>query len=512
MGASKSQMTVMGDPVMSAYAMLEQKFARVSALSGATAMLQWDSAVIMPDGGSGARSEQLATLGVLAHEMLTNPTIGELLAQAETDLSKLDDWQKSNLLEMRNSWRHATAVDADLVEAHSHATSACEMQWRAARENNDFASLIPTLEEVVRLTQAIAAAKSEAFSISPYDALLDQYEPGCVSATIDILFDDLEAFLPGFLQEVLERQKCLPDVILPEGPFDIEDQKKVGHDFMEALGFDFKHGRLDISHHPFTGGIPDDVRLTTRYVSEDFTQSLMGTLHETGHALYEQGLPEKWRSQPVGLARGMALHESQSLLVEMQLSRGADFLSFALPKMKAAYEGDGPAWEIQNLQRLYLNVKPDMIRVDADEVTYPLHVILRYRLEKALLAGDLPVRDLPVAWNDQMQDLLGICPSNDSLGCLQDIHWPSGAIGYFPTYTMGALAAAQIFQAAFEDVDNLQSQIQSGDFSELLNWLRKNIHELGSSKSTNEILVAATGNPMQTGAFKAHLKSRYLSS
>lgn len=497
---------------MSAYTALEQKFSRRSSLSGAIAMLHWDSAVIMPDGGSAARSEQLATLGVLAHEMLTDPSIGDLLDRAETDLADLDDWQRANLREMRNGWRHATAVDADLVEAHSHATSACEMQWRAAREENNFASLIPALEEVVRLTREMAAAKSVAFNVSPYDALLDQYEPGCNSATIDMLFDDLGAFLPGFLQEVLEQQKSLPDLILPEGPFAIKTQKQVGHDFMAALGFDFDHGRLDISHHPFTGGIPDDVRLTTRYVTEDFTQSLMGTLHETGHALYEQGLPPQWRSQPVGLARGMALHESQSLLVEMQLSRSADFLFYALPKMKAAYEGKGPAWDIQNLQRLYLNVKPDMIRVDADEVTYPMHVILRYRLEKAMLAGDLSIKDLPGAWNDQMQKLLGICPQSDGLGCLQDIHWPSGAIGYFPTYTMGALAAAQIFQAAFEGVEKLQAQIRTGDFSGLVKWLRKNIHELGSSKSTNEILVAATGNPMQTEAFKSHLKSRYLPS
>jgi carboxypeptidase Taq len=497
---------------MSAYNKLEQRFARQSALSGAMAMLHWDSAVIMPDGGSAARAEQLATLGVLAHDLLTDPVLDDLLDKAETDRADLDDWQQANLREMRNSWRHATAVDADLVEAHSHATSASEMQWRAVREENDFKGLVPSLEEVVSLTRQMAAAKSEAFNVSPYDALLDQYEPGCRSVTIDTLFDDLGAFLPGFLQQVLEHQKSLPDLILPEGPFAIETQKQVGHDFMAALGFDFDHGRLDISHHPFTGGIPDDVRLTTRYVTEDFTQSLMGTLHETGHALYEQGLPEKWRSQPVGLARGMALHESQSLLVEMQLSRGQDFLSYALPKMKLAYQGGGPAWDIQNLQRLYLNVKPDMIRVDADEVTYPLHVILRYRLEKALLAGDLAITELPGAWNDQMQDLLGITPPNDSMGCLQDIHWPSGAIGYFPTYTMGALAAAQIFQAAFEGVEKLQAQIRGGKFDGLVNWLRQNIHQVGSSKSTNEILQAATGRPLHTEAFKAHLNARYLST
>ncbi len=493
-----------------AYSRLEKVFTRLSAISGATAMLHWDSATIMPAGGSKARAEQLAALSLISHDMLAQKNIGELLDEAEAGSHALDVWQKANLAEMRNRWRHATAVEPDLVEAHSHATSHCEMLWRDARLNNDFASLVPSLTEVVRLTQHIAEAKSAAFSLLPYDALLDEYEPGCSASVIDPLFADLEGFLPDFLGAVLERQKSAPAVVKPKGPFDEDIQKQLGQEFMTALGFDFNHGRLDISHHPFTGGIPDDVRLTTRYEEDDFTQSLMGTLHETGHALYEQGLPEKWRSQPVGAARGMALHESQSLLVEMQLSRGPDFLAFALPRVKVAFNGSGVAWEQENLERLYLAVEPGFIRVDADEVTYPLHVILRYSLEKALLSGDLEVTDLPAAWNSGTRKMLGITPPNDRLGCLQDIHWPSGAIGYFPTYTLGAMAAAQIYLAAKSDIPDFSSKIRAGSFNELLGWLRRNIHALGSSQSTDSILQSATGSPLTVDAFKAHLKERYL--
>lgn len=493
-----------------AYSKLETHFARLSAISGAVAMLHWDSATMMPSGGSAPRAEQLAALSLLSHDMLNSPEISELLDTAEDGISALEDWQRANLTEMRNRWRHATAVDPDLVEAHSHATSRCEMQWRDARLDNDFASLAPSLTEVIQLTRRIADAKSASFGVPPYDALLEEYEPGCTSASIEALFDDLEAFLPGFLGDVRERQASEPKVIAPEGPFDKAIQKQLGQEFMTALGFDFNRGRLDISHHPFTGGIPDDVRLTTRYETDDFTQSLMGTLHETGHALYEQGLPTEWRNQPVGSARGMALHESQSLLVEMQLSRSKDFLAYALPRVKAAFSGRGAAWEAENIERLYRKVAPGFIRVDADEVTYPLHIILRYRLEKAMLSDDLTVKDLPAAWNSGMRNLLGITPTNDRLGCLQDIHWPSGAIGYFPTYTLGALAAAQIYQSAAMEISDFTDQIREGKFAPLLDWLRRNIHALGSSLSTEGILQSATGAPLTADAFKAHLRDRYL--
>jgi carboxypeptidase Taq len=279
---------------------------------------------------------------------------------------------------------------------------------------------------------------------------------------------------------------------------------------MQAVGFDFEHGRLDVSLHPFCGGAGDDLRITTRYDESDFTSGLMAVLHETGHGLYERSLPAEWRRQPVGEARGMVLHESQSLLVEMQVCRGAEFLAYAAPILREAFGGAGPAWQADNLHRLATQVEPGFIRVDADEVTYPAHVILRYRLERALLGGDMTLDDLPAAWNDGMRELLGIEPPEDRLGCLQDIHWYDGAWGYFPTYTLGALAAAQLFAAARAALPELPETLARGDFAPLMGWLREAVHAKGSRDDTDTVLEAATGRPLDTEAFKAHLTARYL--
>jgi carboxypeptidase Taq len=349
-----------------------------------------------------------------------------------------------------------------------------------------------------------------ALDLSPYDALLDGYEPDGRSAEIDVIFDDLASFLPDFIEQALAHQAKLPAPQKPAGPFPIEAQRQLGLTLMKTLGFDFDRGRLDTSLHPFCGGIPDDVRITTRYNENDFMPALMGVIHETGHALYEQGLPSAWRHQPVGQARGMSVHESQSLLAEMQAARSREFLSYAAPLMREAFGGTGPAWELDNIQRVYTRVERGYIRVDADEATYPAHVILRYRLERALIAGDMALKDLPTAWNDGMKQLLGIVPRNDAEGCLQDIHWYDGAWGYFPTYTLGAMTAAQLFAAAEQAHPALPDDLAKGDFSALVHWLRENIHGKASSRSTRELLTEATGRPLDAGVFKAHLTQRYL--
>jgi len=297
-----------------------------------------------------------------------------------------------------------------------------------------------------------------------------------------------------------------------DGPFSVEAQRRLGEGLIRVIGFDFAHGRLDVSAHPFTGGTADDVRITTRYDEKDFARALMGVLHECGHALYEAGLPRDWRRQPVGRARGMVLHESQSLLMEMQACRSAEFIAFAAPRMREAFARSGPAWEVGNIHKLYTRVAPGYIRVDADEVTYPLHIMLRYRLERAVLGGDLKLADLPGAWKEGMRELLGIVPPDDGLGCLQDIHWPDGAWGYFPTYTLGALAAAQLFAAARRANPGLMEAIGKGDFAPLLAWLRVRVHGQGSIADTDTILSQATDAPLGTAAFKAHLESRYLSA
>jgi carboxypeptidase Taq len=279
---------------------------------------------------------------------------------------------------------------------------------------------------------------------------------------------------------------------------------------METLGFDFHHGRLDETLHPFCGGVPDDVRVTTRYSEDDFVSAIMAVIHETGHALYERGLPAGHRHQPVGDARGMVLHESQSLLMEMQACRSPAFLSLLSGWARDAFAGDGAAWDAANLQRIYTRVERGFIRVEADEITYPLHVILRTRLERALLVDDLAVADLPDAWNAGMRDLLGVVPPDDAMGCLQDIHWFDGAISYFPTYTLGALAAAQLFQAALRADPGIPAAIAAGDFAPLRTWLGTHVHGRGSSASTDEILRDATGSALGTEAFLAHLRARYL--
>ncbi len=491
-----------------AYQDLTARFRRIGVIEDALGILHCDQATLMPEGSAPARAEQIATLSVLRHELLTQPKIGDLLDAG--DGGDGDDWQRANLREMRRNYLHATAVPADLVEARSRADAACELAWRKARADNDYASLLPSLEEVLRLAREVAAAKSAKLGLSPYDALLDGYEPGARSAEIDAVFADLAAFLPGFLQEVLEAQRRRPEPLMPEGPFPVETQNALGRQLMRAIGFDFHRGRLDISLHPFCGGSTGDIRITTRYDEADFTSSLMGVLHETGHAMYEAGLPEAWRYQPVGSALGMAIHESQSLLIEMQVCRSRPFLNHAGPLMQAAFDGSGPAWQLENLYRLYTRVEPGFIRVDADEVTYPAHIILRYRLERALIAGDLALADLPAAWNDGMKELLGIVPPDDRLGCLQDIHWPSGEFGYFPTYTMGAIAAAQIYAAARRANPDLEENISKGEFAPLMGWLRDNIHGQGSRLVADDLLTAATGEPLNPKVFEQHLRERYL--
>jgi len=507
------------NPPLGPYQQLKHRFKRLSTLAEAEAVLQWDSAAIMPPGGAEARAEQLAELKAVRHGLLTAPEMGDLLAAAEDGADgspegakEPDAWRRANVGEMRRRWTRARALSEDLVIALSKACSASETVWRTARPDADFAAQRPYLEEVLKRVREAAQALAEKMGLSLYDALLDDYEPDGRAADIDRVFAELEDFLPDFLSDVLDAQEARTKPLVPEGPFPEEKQKALGVKFMEALGFDFDHGRLDISLHPFCGGMPDDVRITTRYDEADFTSSLMAVLHETGHALYERGLPKRWRGQPVGEAIGMSMHEGQSLLIEMQVCRSKGFLQYAAPLMRAAFDGRKPeaAWNADNLYRLYTRVKPGFIRVDADEVTYPAHVILRYQLEKAMIEGDLAIPDLPAAWNDGFEKLLGLIPPSDREGCLQDLHWYDGAWGYFPTYTLGAMTAAQLFDAAKRADPAIEPGIAEGDFKPLMSWLKTNVHGKGSLLPAKDLLQEATGKPLDPEIFKAHLKARYL--
>ena len=499
-------MTATNDP----YRDLESRFRRLGLLQEASGFLSWDTDTMMPEGGASSRAEQQAALDVVCHELLTGPELPDLFAAAAAETG-LDSWQSTNLREMRREWLHATSVPSDLVEASSRACSSCEMAWRKARAANDYASVRPLLQTVLDLTRQIGQAKAAKLGVTPYEALLDQFEPGGRVAHIDPLFARISEILPGLIEDALAFQAKRPVPQRPSGPFPVEAQRQAGHTLMEKLGFDFAHGRLDVSQHPFSGGTPEDARITTRYDEGDFARSLMGVLHETGHALYTRGLPAAWRHQPVGEARGMSIHESQSLLMEMQLCRSREFLAFAAPILRQCFHGSGPAWEAENLYRLGTRVQRSFIRVDADEVTYPAHVILRYRLERAMIAGDLGLKDLPNAWNEGMKNLLGVAPPDDRQGCLQDIHWYDGGFGYFPTYTLGAMTAAQLFDAAKREASVTQG-ISRGDFAPLLAWLRRHVHGLGSSLSTADIILRATGKPLGTEVFERHLRTRYLAA
>ncbi|MBX6323852.1 MAG: carboxypeptidase M32, partial [Rhodospirillaceae bacterium] len=321
---------------------------------------------------------------------------------------------------------------------------------------------------------------------------------------------DLAAFLPDLIDRAVAAQAAQPAPLRPTGPFPREAQRALGETVMRALGFDFEHGRLDVSLHPFCGGVAEDVRITTRYDEADFASALMGVIHETGHALYERGLPAAWRRQPVGQARSMSVHESQSLFWEMQVARSRPFLAWLAPHLARTFGADTGAWTPDNLHRLWTRVRPGFIRVEADEATYPAHVILRYRLEKAMVVGDLEVRDLPAAWNEGMHAMLGLVPPSDREGCLQDIHWFDGAWGYFPTYTLGAIAAAQLFEAAARALPDLAGLIERGEFAPLREWLGEAVHARAASLPTRDLLIAATGRPLDPAVFRRHLEARYL--
>ncbi|MBV9117463.1 MAG: carboxypeptidase M32 [Acetobacteraceae bacterium] len=495
---------------MTPYERLTARFARIGTVGEATSVLGWDAATMMPPGGAAARGDQLAVLAGLAHALLVAPEVAEDLDAAEADGADSDPWRTANLRLMRHAHARAAALPSALVEALTRASSACEKVWREARRTSDFPLVRPHLAEVVGLTRETASALAAVLGLSPYDALMDGFQSGIGAADVAPVFAEYEAFLRDALPAARERQAEAGDPVRPDGPFPVAAQESLCRRLAERLGLDFAHSRLDRSAHPFSGGTQTDVRITTRYDEADFTQAVLAVVHETGHALYERGLPEAHARQPVGEAAGMAAHESQSLIVEMQACRSDPFLAWLGPELHAAFGGDAAPYRPENLARLWRRVEPGFIRVEADEMTYPAHVILRFRLEQALIAGDLAVADLPAAWDAGMRDLLGIAPPDDAQGCLQDIHWYEGAFGYFPSYTLGAMAAAQLMAAARRALPGLDAALARGDMAPLLGWLRTNVHGKGSLLGFNDLLRESTGKPLDPMDFQAHLAARFL--
>jgi len=496
-----------------AYQRLEERWKKISHLDHATSMLDWDEATMMPNGSAGQRAEALAGLELMKHELVCAPEAQQDLKASLDHRDKLTDWQSSNLLLMQRIIERSSLLPPRLVEETSRVVSASQMAWREHRKNNDFKNMAPHLEKVFQLKKEAAQILSQKKGRSPYECLMDIYEANLSEAKVNQLFESLRSFLPEFLKKVLKTQNEIKTT-KALGPFAVEKQQKIGRMIAEKIGFDFQRGRLDISHHPFCGGTPQDVRITTRYSPENFLSSLFGVLHETGHAKYEQNLPLSWNPQPVGRALGMMIHESQSLITEMQISKGAAFLKFLLPLLKSEFEtaADSPeAWSLENFIRSCSWVKPDFIRVDADEVTYPLHIVLRYEIERDIINGSLRVDEIPSVWDEKMQKYLGVdTRQNYESGCLQDIHWPAGLIGYFPCYTLGALTAAQFFKALKAKHPQVDQELSQGEFKTINSWLKENVYLKASLYPAEDLIVQVTGRPLDTSAFFNHLEERYL--
>lgn len=486
------------------FAKLDALSLKLDSLSHALSMLGVDEAVMMPEGGGEKRAETIASLSGMYHDMAAAPHIADWISKAESE--KLANDQHIAVKEFKRSYINRTCLSSAFVQKQTEQRLRCEQLWRQLRPTGDWKAFLPSFSAVIDTMREEAALRAEALKLSPYDALAEQYDPGARVADIEPVFADLKIFLKTFIPQAVEKQKSKTPKPLTSH-YSIEAQKALGQEVMQALGFDFNHGRLDISHHPFCGGVPTDVRMTTRYRTDEFLSALMGIMHETGHGLYEQGLPKPWGHWPSGGARGMAMHESQSLFVEKQIGRNPAFWEWALPLLQKHF---GESWSSEDILAHVHRVKPGFIRVDADEVTYPMHVILRFELEQDLVSGKLKAHDIPEAWDDKMMQYMKLSTrDNMKDGPMQDVHWPSGAFGYFPSYTMGALMAAQQWAAIAREHPQVNDDIARGDFSSTTAWRRTHIWEKASTASTPELLKAATGEALNAKYFIAHLEQRY---
>jgi carboxypeptidase Taq len=486
---------------------LNSTFKRLHNFSHLSSIASWDQAAMMPAKGNEARAAAMAELQVLMHQTLTDPALKTVFAEAAA--ADMTDADKSSLAEMQREWDLVNRLPQDLVEAQSLAGARCEHAWRTQRKANDWQGFLGNFREVVKLARQEAKFLADATGTTPFDALMDKFEPGMSEAAITQLFGDVKTWLPDLITQVIARQQS-ETVLHATGPFPVDQQRALGVEVMGLLGFDFEGGRLDISTHPFCGGVPQDVRITTRYNEATFAPSLMGIIHETGHARYEQRLPRDTLHLPVGRARSMGIHESQSLSFEMQLARSPAFVQLIAPLVKK-HLGDQPAFEAANLARMITRVERGFIRVDADELTYPAHVILRFEIERALINGEVEVDDIPALWATKMQDYLGVdVAGNYENGCMQDIHWPMGMFGYFPSYTLGAMYAAQYFATIRKLHPDMEASIACGDLSPMMDWLDTNIWSQASRWSTAELVTRATGEPLNVSHFRKHLEARYL--
>ena len=494
---------------LSPYKQLEQEWKRLHAFRGAMSLLRWDAAVMMPRGSADVRGEQLAALETEYHALLTTPKISRLLDRAQASAPSLEDWEIANLREMRRQRDHAIATPVALIGRLVKATAQAEVRWMEARQQGKFEIFAPHLEEVLHLVRDKAALLGQALNVPPYDALADAFSPGISTTEIEALLKAYVRRLPSLVTSAIEAQEARPPLPLT-GKFTPGRQRALVTEVLKAMGFPFDRGRLDESTHAFTEGVPGDIRITTRFDQSDPFVGLLGALHEAGHAMYDLGLPKAWLDQPVGQDRGMALEESQSLLLEMIIARSRPFLTWLRPLLEKHYGVNGPEWDIENLYRTLIRVRRGAIRVDADELTYPVHIMVRYELEQQILDGSLPVKDLPEAFKDGLHQRLGLRPATDSEGCLQDVHWAIGSFGYFPSYVLGSLIAAQFYESLRGEIEGLDVEIAAGRFGSLFEWLRKNVHSLGASVTSQELIRSATGKELSAQPWLRYAEAKYL--
>jgi carboxypeptidase Taq len=495
---------------MEAYSELVKVFTRLHNLGHLSAICSWDSMVNMPPKSGSARGAALAELDVISHNIITDKRVQTLLKEAQEAAAALTTREQSNLREMARQIANETKLPESIVERKALVSSKAEQAWRQLRPQNDWEGFVPHLKEIVQLAREMAGYLAAGTKMNLYEALLDMYEPGMTVGVLDSVFDDVKSWLPQLIMEVKEKN-ATTTIAMPAGPFPIANQKELGLECMRTWKFDFEAGRLDISPHPFCGGVPEDVRLTTRYEEGNFDQSLMGIIHETGHGKYEQNRPKDLLSQPGSRARSMGVHESQSLFAEMQIGRSAAFAKYLTP-LVIKHLGEQPAFTVENMKNLACRVKPGLIRVEADELCYPLHVILRYEIERALVEGTLEVEAIPALWDAKMKEYLGQdTTGNFKDGPMQDIHWAMGAVGYFPTYTLGAMYAAQLMAAARRDIgeDVVSSAIEAGDLEKILEWQREHVWKHGSLLETDDLIRQATGESLNPTYYRRHLESRY---
>ena len=490
----------------SAFQKLSDLNRELQLLRDASGLLSWDQEVLIPRKGLEYRSRQMAWFGGEIHRRFTAPQVGEWIAQGEAEAPDAESIEAANLREWRHSYDRATRLPAGLVEEFEKTRSLAQFAWAEARKTSDFAAFAPHLEKLIGLCRE--RAEKWGYEKVAYDALLDEFERGATTGQLETLFGGLRTDLVAIADEALSQQPFDQSRVTGDCPE--AKQTAFNREVAEAIGFDFEAGRIDTAVHPFCAEVGlGDVRLTTRYDETDFRSSLFGVLHEAGHGMYEQGLPADQHGLPVGTSVSLGVHESQSRLWENHVGRSLAFWERWLPRAAEVFPHLASLTP-EEMLRAVNQAERSFIRVEADEVTYDLHIMLRFEIETAVFNGDLAIGDIPGEWNRRFRDLLGLEVARDADGCLQDIHWSLGIFGYFPTYSLGNLNAAHLYAAATAQDPGIETRLAEGDYAGLLDWLRENIHRHGSRYLPDDLIARAAGSPATPEAHLRHLRRRYL--